>query len=102
MLIHNATFMVAPERGAEFIDWFVPLARKAGPEGKYRVSVMRQAGGTAATDGQALSVAFQAEFESMAEIGEWTGKRLRPLVAAFERRFAPEAMVFTSVFEVFE
>ncbi len=99
MLIHNATFMIAPERGEEFLDWFVPLARKAGPEGRSHVSIMRQAGGTAYSDDQAMSIAFRAEFDTMPEIAEWTAKRLRPLVAAFERRFAPEAMVFTSVFE---
>lgn len=99
MLIHNATFMVEPERGAEFLEWFAPLARKAGPEGRSRLSVMRQAGGQIAGEAQALSVAFQGEFESMVEIEEWTAKRLRPLIAAFERRFAPDAMVFTSVFE---
>ncbi len=91
--------MVDPRRGAEFLEWFAPLARKAGPEGRSRLSVMRQAGGEVAGEAQALSVAFQGEFETMAEIEEWTAKRLRPLVAAFERRFAPDAMVFTSVFE---
>lgn len=99
MLIHNATFMVEAQKGAEFLEWFAPLAHKAAPEGKSRLSVMRQAGGEVAGEAQPLSVAFQAEFETMAEIEEWTAKRLRPLVAAFERRFAPEAMVFTSVFE---
>lgn len=91
--------MVEALRGAEFLEWFAPLARKAAPEGRSRLSVMRQAAGEVAGAGQPLSVAFQAEFETMAEIEEWTAKRLRPLVAAFERRFAPEAMVFTSVFE---
>ena len=99
MLIHNATFMVDPRRGAEFLEWFAPLAHKAGPEGRSRLSVMRQAGGAEAGEAQALSVAFQGEFDTMQEIDEWTAKRLRPLIAAFERRFAPEAMVFTSVFE---
>lgn len=99
MLIHNATFMVDPHRGAEFLEWFAPLARKAGPEGKSRLSVMRQAGGETAGEPQALCVAFQGEFESMEDVAAWTSKRLRPLVAAFERRFAPDAMVFTSVFE---
>lgn len=99
MLIHNATFMVDPRRGEEFLEWFAPLAHKAGPEGKSRLSVMRQAGGAPAGEAQALSVAFQGEFDTMQEIDEWTAKRLRPLVAAFERRFAPDAMVFTSIFE---
>lgn len=99
MLIHNATFMVAPERGAEFLEWIAPLAYKAGGRRRPRLSVMRQAGGATADEAQALSVAFQVEFETMAEVEEWTGKRLRPLVAAFERRYAPDAMVFTSVFE---
>ncbi len=57
MLIHNATFMVDPHRGAEFLEWFAPLARKAGPEGKSRLSVMRQAGGETAGETQALCVA---------------------------------------------
>lgn len=91
--------MVDPCRGAEFLEWFAPLARKAGPEGRSRLSVMRQAGGVMAGETQALSVAFQGEFETMKEIEAWTTKRLRPLVATFERRFAPDAMVFTSVFE---
>ncbi len=99
MLIHNATFMTDPQRRAEFISWFVPLARKAGPEGHTRLSVMRQAGGEPAGKSQALSVAFQVEFNTMPEIEDWVQRRLRPLVAAFERRFAPGAMVFTSVFE---
>lgn len=91
--------MVDPRRGAEFLEWFTPLARKAGPEGRSRLSVMRQAGGEVAGESQALSVAFQGEFETMTEIEEWVAKRLRPLVSAFERRFAPDALVFTSVFE---
>ncbi|MBD5340249.1 MAG: DUF4286 family protein [Muribaculaceae bacterium] len=99
MLIHNATFMVEPQRGAEFLEWFAPLAHKAGPEGKSRLSVMRQAGGAVAGEAQALSVAFQGEFDTMEEIELWTSKRLNPLVAAFQRRFAPDAMVFTSIFE---
>lgn len=80
MLIHNATFMVDPQRGAEFLEWFAPLARKAGPEGKSRLSVMRQAGGETAGETQALCVAFQGEFESMEDVAAWTSKRLRPLV----------------------
>lgn len=99
MLIYNATFMVDPQRGAEFLEWFAPLAHKAGPEGRSRLSVMRQAGGEEADASQALSVAFQGEFETIDEVETWVAKRLRPLVAAFERRFAPDAMVFTSVFE---
>lgn len=91
--------MVDPQRGAEFLEWFAPLARKAGPEGMSRLSVMRQAGDETAGETQALCVAFQGEFESMEDVAAWTSKRLRPLVAAFERRFAPDAMVFTSVFE---
>lgn len=91
--------MVDPQRGAEFLEWFAPLARKAGPEGKSRLSVMRQAGGETAGETQALCVAFQGEFESMEDVAAWMSKRLRPLVAAFERRFSPDAMVFTSVFE---
>ena len=107
MLIHNATFMVEPQKGAEFLEWFAPLARKASSGERARLSVLRNAGKAMYTesdmldfdDSQPLSVAFQCEFDSMKELNEWREKRLRPLTAAFEQRYAPDAMVFTSVFE---
>ena len=99
MYIHNASFIIDPARGEEFIDWMLPLARKVADPAVSRLSVMRQAGGEVAGEAQALSVAFQTEFHTVEEAEEWVRKRLNPLVAAFERRFAPGAMVFTSIFE---
>ena len=111
MYIHNATFMIDAGKGGEFLEWFAPLARKScklhvysgGEEievvQKSHLSVLRETQGHRPGDGEPLSVAFQVEFNDMVLLHEWREKRLRPLVSAFERRFAPEAMVFTSVFE---
>ena len=114
MYIHNATFMIEARKGVEFLEWFAPLARKAcklpvrtdgkeGEEGEEEfighLSVLKEAQGHEPGSGEPLSVAFQVEFEDMSRLHEWREKRLRPLISAFERRFAPEAMVFTSVFE---
>lgn len=98
MLIHNATFMVEYDKGAEFLKWFVPLAHKAGGESGH-VSVLREAHGVPSGESHPLSVAFQVAFDNKDQVEAWRAKRLRPLVKAFERRYAPHGMVFTSVFE---
>ncbi len=111
MYIHNATFMIDGSKGVEFLEWFAPLARKAcklpdhasGKEMEVELtghlSVLKEAQGHAPGAGEPLSIAFQVEFDDMSRLNVWREKRLRPLVSAFERRYAPEAMVFTSVFE---
>mgnify|MGYP000776646298 CR=1 FL=1 len=110
MIIHNATFMVERQMGAEFLDWFAPLAHKAAPVGRAHLSVLREAGNInkkggeeklhpVGTDGEPLSVAFQVEFESVEDMDKWIGSRFRPLAAAFERRYVNAGMIFTSVSE---
>ena len=111
MYIYNSTFILDPARADEFVSWFAPLARKAAGDAPCRLSRMRAAGIEENTDAEmadasrsedeAVSVAFQTEFHTLEAAGEWSRRRLRPLVAAFERRFAP-GMVFTSVFETIE
>lgn len=110
MIIHNATFMVERQVGAEFLDWFAPLAHKAAPEGRAHLSVLREAGNinkkrgeeelhSVGADEEPLSVAFQVEFESVEDMDKWIGSRFRPLAAAFERRYVNAGMIFTSVSE---
>lgn len=110
MIVHNATFMVEAHKGAEFLEWFAPLAHKAGPDGCCHLSVLREAGNVKRSDGgedlhpvgrqgEPLSVAYQAEFESENEMSRWLSSRFRPLAAAFERRYINAGMVFTSVSE---
>lgn len=111
MYIYNATFIIEPACADEFIGWITPLARKAAGDAPSRLSRICAAGteentdtGMTEPDGRgedAVSVAFQTEFHTMDAAREWSRRRLRPLVAAFERRFAP-GMVFTSVFETIE
>ncbi len=102
MFIHNATFILDPARGEEFLDWVMPRARQAAGEAPSRLSVMRQAGGEVAGEAQALSVAFQAEFPTIEEALEWSESSLSPLISDFERLFSPGAMVFTSIFETID
>ncbi len=110
MIIHNATFIVEARNGAGFLEWFAPLAHKAGPEGRSHLSVLRKAGNvtegdenevlhTAGGEGEPLSVAFQAEFDTENEMTKWIGSRFRPIASAFGRRYANAGMVFTSVSE---
>lgn len=102
MFIQNVTFIIEPSKAMEFINWVMPLARKAAGDAPSRLSVMRKAGGEEAGDSQAMSVAYQVEFPTVEEAEIWVAKRLNPLVAAFERRYAPGAMVFTSIFETLD
>lgn len=110
MIVHNATFMVEKQRGVEFLEWFAPLAHKAGPEGRCHLSVLREAGNIKKSDGdeelhavdrngEPLSVAFHVEFESEQEMERWINSRFKPLAAAFERRYLHAGMIFTSVSE---
>lgn len=102
MFIHNVSFIIDPRKRDEFLRWVSPRARDAAGDLPSRLSVMRQAGGEDAKNAQALSIAFQAEFNTMTQVVEWVESELNPLIAEFEKRFAPEGMAFTSIFETVE
>lgn len=110
MLVFNSTYIIDREKGCEFLEWFAPLAHKAGPEGRAHLAVLR--GGLDRLDKldgldgldesdrqEPLSVAFQVEFDSRQEMNKWIASRFRPLAAAFERRYTPPGMIFTSISE---
>lgn len=104
MLVFNSTYIIDREKGCEFLEWFAPLAHKAGPEGRAHLAVLK--GGLDKLDGldesdrqEPLSVAFQVEFDSRQEMNKWIASRFRPLAAAFERRYSPPGMIFTSISE---
>ncbi len=108
MIIHNATFMVRREMEAEVILWLkgeiakLEAGDKAGMgEGTNpRVSAMREAGGVSHEHADAASVAFQVEFPSVAAAKLWGERSFERLASAFDSKFGPEGMVFTSLFEV--
>lgn len=102
MLIHNNTFMILREREEEFLEWFraeIPLLEEASGGVNARLSVMRKAGGQYQIESEAQSVAFQMEFETMDALEAWAAGPMARVVERFEKRFGPEAMTFTSVFE---
>lgn len=102
MTIHNATFMVERHREADVILWLkqelTTLHRAAGTAP--RISAMREAGGVSAEHADAASVAFQMEFPDHESAKAWSLTVFNELAARFEKQFAPDAMVFTSLFEV--
>lgn len=100
MIIHNATFMIVKERESEFVDWFRENVGMLGELRDPRLSAMREAGGVDYRQAEAQSVAFQCEFASIGEARLWSAGRFAELAALFEERFGPEAMVFTSLFEI--
>lgn len=107
MVIHNATFMVRKELENDLILWLKgEIARMEGGKAGMgegcnpRVSAMREAGGVSHLHADAASIAFQVEFPSEASAKIWAERAFNPLVVAFDDKFGPEGMVFTSLFEV--
>lgn len=98
-IIHNATFMMECEREEEFIRWFNGQLSRLGTLASARLSAMREAGGIDYTHAEAQSVAFQCEFNSVEEALKWRNEVFADVASDFMTHFAPNAMVFTSIFE---
>ena len=98
-VIHNATFMMEVEREEEFINWFRLQIPRLGSLAAPRLSSMREAGGIDYSHAEAQSVAFQCEFLSAKEALQWRNETFSEVASEFMARFAPNAMVFTSIFE---
>lgn len=96
--VHNTTFMMAGERAAEFVLWVKPLAETAARGMAPRLSVLRYAGGGEANPEDGMSVALQVEGESIAELQDWSERKLRLILLQFEKKFG--GMTFSSIFEV--
>lgn len=106
MFICNATFMMETHREAEFIKWLSAhkeaLAKASSglsaPE-NFRLSSMRMAGGIDYRHAEAQSVALQQEFPTRKDAEDWLADTFSTVAADFEAHFAPNAMVFASIFE---
>lgn len=86
----------------EFVSWLrkeIELHGLGDMPG-LRVSAMREAGGVDYHQAEAQSVAFQLEFATVEHARRW-GQDVFPMIASrYESQFGPQALVFTSVFEV--
>lgn len=100
--------MVRKELESDLILWLkeeilkLQTSETAGMgEGDHpRVSAMREAGGVSHEHADAASVAFQVEFPSVNSAKIWGDRIFQKLAGAFDAKFGPEGMVFTSLFEV--
>lgn len=105
--ICNVTFMLLREDEEKFIAWLSGKKETltAGAPGMDfpeapRLTSMRMAGGVDYRQAEAQSVAFQQEFPSAESARAWSEKILPEVASEFEARFAPHAMLFTSLFEI--
>lgn len=99
MVIHNATFMIPTEREADLIDWLrLRLSTVDGLKNP-RVSAMREAAGVDYRQAEAQSVAFQTEFDTLDEARLWSKSIFAQIADEFQKEFAPQALIFTSLFE---
>lgn len=93
--------MLEREREVEFVTWLrgrlaeLPVTMRG-----LRITAMREAGGVDYREAEAQTVAMQLEFGSADEARRWSASHFGGLAAAFEERFGPQALVFTSIFEV--
>lgn len=100
MVIHNATFMVELREEGSLISWLRSHLPEMGELRSARLSAMREAGGVECAQAEAQSLAFQCEFNSEGEALEWRAERFKHLADGFMDEFGPNAMVFTSIFEI--
>lgn len=102
MYIHNATFIVAPDREDELIDWLSTRVAKAAAGAVSRLSVLRRLSDEEPEEKEAVSLAFQVEFSTMEEIERWVAESFNPLVSEFNNDFDSNGVVFCSVSETIE
>lgn len=103
--------MLEREREEEFVGWLrgklgglqaSEAEAAAGAEvlPGLRITAMREAGGVDYREAEAQTVAMQLEFGSADEARRWSAANFGAIAAAFEEQFGPQALVFTSIFEV--
>lgn len=101
-MIHNATFMIEREREEEFVAWLRGGLPRLGALANVRLTSMREAGGVDYREAEAQSVALQSEFATVEAARRWSVTEFASFASRFEEAFGPQAMVFTSIFEVIE
>lgn len=100
MVIHNATFMAEHKDECSLIAWLRGRIKAMEGLRSPRLSAMREAGGVDSSQAECVSISFQCEFTSEADALKWREERLAPTADDFMAEFGPNAMIFTSIFEI--
>lgn len=100
----NVTFVMAPGQEAYFLDWMrgecIPALFNA--ESAARTPVLNKViahGGEPTDPSHGLSIALQAEFQTVEALDGWAGNELAAAVGEFRKRFGKETAVFTTTLE---
>lgn len=98
MYIHNTTFFIDHSAEEKFLAWLRTQVEKTG---FFQSGVSPRLSRLLAPpeEGQPLGIAMQVEFADIDGALQWRESELMPLVDAFEKHFAPEALSYSSVFE---
>lgn len=104
MVILNVSFIMELKEENRFLDWFRALVSTvdSGSCGNCRLSAMRDANGEDYSHAEAQTISAQWEFPSLSAAKEWREATFRSIESAFMREFAPDALCFTSIFEVLD
>lgn len=84
------------------MNWLRDKIARLEADGKLpahsRVTAMREAGGVDYTLAEAQTVAWQTEFHTHEEARQWNSEVFADIAAEFEHLYAPQALVFNSIF----
>lgn len=100
--ICNITFVTAPEREGEFLEWLrgeaLPVLFNAGsPALEPRILTVVTAGGEKPGPEHGSSIALQAGFDTEADAQRWHDTILPEALGSFSKRFGPHAAYFVTL-----
>lgn len=103
MTIYNITFMMERSLAEDFLHWFrseALLCLDDGAGANPRMTVVSEVPGDPDFNDQALSYAFQMEFEDIDKAKRWADRTLMPQLHRYTELFGRErAVVFTTILE---
>ena len=105
MVIYNITFVIEPERQQEFLDWMrgealSNLFNSESAAANPRLQTVVEAGGKKPDADHGLSIALQAEFDTIVAAHGWEDTVLPPVLGSFTEKFGPHALYFVTLLEV--
>ncbi len=105
MVIYNITFVLVPERQQEFLDWMRSdaisrLFNNDSEAANPRLQTVVEAGGKKPDPEHGLSIALQAEFDTIVAAHGWNDTVLPPVLGDFTEKFGPHALYFATLLEV--
>lgn len=97
-IIYNVSFLIPRRKEVQLIS-FLRRERDLMESPGAQLSSMRESGGVDYREAESQSVAFQTVHPSLEEAREWGKGVLAPVASRFEREFAPDGLMFTSLFQ---